>query len=361
MNDAKDMIYAELLARIESGTYPAGGKLPTERELAAAFDATLWSVHSAMNVLEENGLVERRRALGTFVATGIASRKIRRHRNLLSKTIMCVASRDFYYSQSGYEDIIGDTERALRAKGWNLVYEDMPPTGEPLRRFLDKCDEAGIKALIVFPEYKEWKTLYFNTSAFLKYPGNIYYFNRGLGHDAELPFNSISLDMRQSGIAAGEWALEKGGAPTAFISIAFDFHWLQQRREGVKLAFAAVDKPLHMILRENLETLFAPAEEFIRSASAPPTIICSNDTIAASVHEHLRTNKLESGRDYFLVGFDNNPRHRSLKMTSVDWPLEQVGELFAQMLEASEAPGHHELYATKLLLRPRVIERTAAF
>ena len=51
---------------IEAGDFP-DGRLPTEAELGRQYHVSRLTVRSALRRLEEDGLIERRRARGTFV------------------------------------------------------------------------------------------------------------------------------------------------------------------------------------------------------------------------------------------------------------------------------------------------------
>lgn len=57
----------ELRARIRGGTYPPGGKLPSEAELVEEFGVTRVTVRRGLAVLQQEGLVEARRGMGVFV------------------------------------------------------------------------------------------------------------------------------------------------------------------------------------------------------------------------------------------------------------------------------------------------------
>ena len=58
----------ELRARIKSGDFQAGARLPNQRQLARDFDVTLMTLRQALEVLERENLIARRHGLGTFVA-----------------------------------------------------------------------------------------------------------------------------------------------------------------------------------------------------------------------------------------------------------------------------------------------------
>lgn len=53
---------------IDSGEFPVGSRLPTERELTERFDVSRPTVREAVIALEMRGIVEARRNLGIFVA-----------------------------------------------------------------------------------------------------------------------------------------------------------------------------------------------------------------------------------------------------------------------------------------------------
>ncbi len=57
----------ELRMRIRGGTYPAGGKLPSETELVSEFDVTRITVRRGLAVLQQEGLTETVRGKGVFV------------------------------------------------------------------------------------------------------------------------------------------------------------------------------------------------------------------------------------------------------------------------------------------------------
>ena len=61
-------IQAEIRTGIEAGKLRAGNAVPSERELARTHDVSLMTARHALASLDREGLVERRRGVGTFVA-----------------------------------------------------------------------------------------------------------------------------------------------------------------------------------------------------------------------------------------------------------------------------------------------------
>ena len=64
-----------LLERIETGDLAPGDRLPTERELSESLHVTRMTVRQALGMLESQGLLVRKRGVGTFIADPKIERK----------------------------------------------------------------------------------------------------------------------------------------------------------------------------------------------------------------------------------------------------------------------------------------------
>jgi GntR family transcriptional regulator len=66
----RDQLRSMLAAKIARGRHSSGSKLPSERELAAAYGTSRTSVRQALEALVEEGVLFRTMGKGTFVASG---------------------------------------------------------------------------------------------------------------------------------------------------------------------------------------------------------------------------------------------------------------------------------------------------
>ncbi|MQA08175.1 MAG: GntR family transcriptional regulator [Pseudonocardiaceae bacterium] len=78
-------IRADLEARIRSGEWPPGTRLPTEAELQRAHGVSRVTVQRALRDLVNAGMVRRFRRRGTFVAPGAGEENLLRSVNLLAE------------------------------------------------------------------------------------------------------------------------------------------------------------------------------------------------------------------------------------------------------------------------------------
>ncbi|MCY1141403.1 winged helix-turn-helix domain-containing protein [Actinoplanes sp. Pm04-4] len=57
----------DLTARIRSGEYPLGSKLPTLREMAGLYSVSVSTIQRALDRVDERGLIISSQGRGTFV------------------------------------------------------------------------------------------------------------------------------------------------------------------------------------------------------------------------------------------------------------------------------------------------------
>lgn len=57
-----------IIENINNGNYPINKKIPTEKELMTSFDVSRTTVRQAIDILVNDGQLERRRGIGTFVS-----------------------------------------------------------------------------------------------------------------------------------------------------------------------------------------------------------------------------------------------------------------------------------------------------
>src|ERR1700693_551107 len=103
-------IQATILKRIESGHLKPGDAVESERELAKIHRVSLMTARHALTVLEREGMVQRRRGAGTFVAPP----KI--HFNKLTSFTEQMAGRSLAVSSKLLSLGVIDTEQEIAAR-----------------------------------------------------------------------------------------------------------------------------------------------------------------------------------------------------------------------------------------------------
>jgi DNA-binding LacI/PurR family transcriptional regulator len=152
------VVSEELRHAIREGKYGAGGRLPSERELAERFNVSHMTARRAVNELVEENLLERRPPVGTFVRSHPDSRVQIRHINLLCTADDTPLARQFITnslsqieSRGAIPNIIRFNDgnepsvlRALRSSNKSLVLFDGDREQNELREALSEARERVV-------------------------------------------------------------------------------------------------------------------------------------------------------------------------------------------------------------------------
>jgi GntR family transcriptional regulator len=99
----------QLTEEIAAGTYPVGGRFPTEQELQARFKVGRHSVREALKILTEQGLVGRRRKTGTVV---LSARPVSHYAHSLRDLHGLLDFGENTLLDIGYESFVTTSERS---------------------------------------------------------------------------------------------------------------------------------------------------------------------------------------------------------------------------------------------------------
>lgn len=122
--DAPVSKHAEVTAclreRILSGVYEPGSQLPTLHELAEEFGTRYFTAQTSLNPLAEQGLIERKRRVGTVVSPNV---------NVLTRVgIYCGEEFLDDWNFAFYRTLCSELQRRLTARGVeSRLYMDVRP------------------------------------------------------------------------------------------------------------------------------------------------------------------------------------------------------------------------------------------
>jgi len=152
-------LYLQLVAhfrgQITSGTQPPGSQLPTEIELTEMFEVSRNTVRQAMNMLVNEGLLERTQGRGTFVCA-VQTRVIKLEPApiplapfpIREKRIGLVLSH--VGDQLNMELLIG-VEQAAKARGYEVSFTFSEENGMLQARDVARLQAGGVCGFIIFP------------------------------------------------------------------------------------------------------------------------------------------------------------------------------------------------------------------
>jgi len=314
-----------LRAAIQEGKYTAGEKLPSENELTQELGISRQTVRQAIQLLEMEGITERKRGSGTYVRQLDTRAK--------SNNIAVITT---YISDYIFPVVLSGIERTLAEKRYSSIVASTQNRVDNERRLLEEFIEKNIDGFIIE-----------GTKTALPNP-NIDLYRRiedmGLplvfinGVYPELRDSSVYVlsDDRQGGYDACSFLIKKGHRKIAGIFKADDAQGLG-RYAGMTAAMidngliAHDDNILWFTTADQAKVLNALALDTIKDCTA---IICYNDQVAIRLIELLRSSGRQIPQDVAVISFDNSTLSdvATVKITSLDYPKEQLGRLAAEKL-----------------------------
>lgn len=338
-----------LRTQIEQGAFLSGDKLPSEKKLSEVHSCSRQTVRQALNVLEHEGLIVRRRGSGTYVA-GLRSGEKRTHRIGVITT---------YITDYIFPFIIRGIEETASKNGYHLVFGATKNRVENEKRLIRTFLADGVDGLIVegtksaLPNpnldlYREMEKL--------EIP--VVFLN---GSYRELK-NSICVrtDDRRCGAEAAAFLFRCGCKKLGGIFKSDDIQG-HERYAGFTKAVVQHggeidDDAVFWYTTGDREGLFCPenCSRLLEGFRQCDGVVCYNDQIAYELIMFLLSHGVSVPGQLAVTGVDNAglSAYSPVRITTFDHPKERMGvaaaEKLLRMIESGERE-KSELFSMPLI------------
>ncbi len=350
----------------QAGLRP-GDRLPGEREIAAELGLGRTALRSAMDVLEQEGVLERRPQSGTFLAAiPVPSGQGAKVAVIAPFAGNNGASR--LVEATWLHRVISAFERTAVPAGVQVILQDQSPRIDDRCAIKDMAREAiaqGVRAAILIhvagtkSEIAHALTLLYNAQVHPLivsarfYPGlaSQVYFDSGWGA-YHATWHLIQNGHRRIGFAGGPGGHE----------------WVQERlasyRQALEAAEIEPDDAWVWLPIDTGERLPQPEDgaaafrswQALDAQIRPTAIFAANDVIAQGVLDAAAAAGVSVPDELSVIGFDNDPGALLAGLTTIERPTEALGEALARVLLDRLAAGT-EADSVTVRLRPVLIER----
>jgi DNA-binding LacI/PurR family transcriptional regulator len=176
-------------------------------------------------------------------------------------------------------------------------------------------------------------------------------------------FSSVTIDDAAGGRMVAEHLLARGHRHLAFIGEEqSSHHYVSQseaRLSGFKEALTAAGCPVAegsvQLVPHGIEAARAATHKLLAGTPTPTAVFAHDDILAGGALKAAHELGLSVPNELAVVGFDDGELAEQLGLTSVRQPLEDSGEIAAQMLLANLAnPGRS---ARQMTLNLTLVER----
>ena len=367
-------IYEAFCNAIVEGKYLPGEQIPTEKEIAAQFNASRPTVGRAMRDLEQHGMLVRRRGSGTFVRKATHSRTKtfgmlipwQGGESLDSKTsvfaalvpeISRVSSRSGYtllLNESPRHDEVGDVvERAkticrqlieLRVSGVFFTPIDSPVSDMEFNaEIAESFERAGVAVVLLDRDINEWS------------------------HRSK--YDVVAIDNEYASYVLTRRLLQLGCRRIDFFTGVMGVSSVMSRIEGFGRALRGAGIPceasrivqidqtkfINLDADDNKAEL-DPIVERIRGGQTE-AIVCINDMTAIRLMQYLPRIGISVPDDVRIVGFDDSPMDDFLPvpLTTIRQNVQALAyeavRTLKDRIEKPDSPARDVLVATELVIR----------
>ena len=328
----KYLLVADTLRKeIAKGIFRDGQTLMTEEELRIRFDVSRQTVRQAIALLEDDGLVDRRRGSGTYVRHGP-----RRRQGIVHVGVVTTFITDYIFP-SIVQGIEGALNKAGAVMNLSATYNDSRTERDILERML----EGHVDGLIFEGTRTAKETP--NADLFQRFAERnipVLFINGYYPGMDRIPH--LLMDDYGGGKMAAAVALDRGYTRPAGVFKTDDLQGAE-RLEGFtdEMKNRGVTVPQERILcfgtDERLTLFDTPAgQAFVRMLKnrEADCVICYNDVFAATLMERLIRQDIRLPEDLGFIGFDNAAFSGVIRptLTTLGHPKEEFGALAAEKI-----------------------------
>jgi GntR family transcriptional regulator of arabinose operon len=330
-------VLESLRVKIQNGAYQPGQQIPPEMELARTLGVSRGTLRQALQVLVDEGLLERIPGKGTFLNTEGTLLSERTARSKLM-AILVPSLRDKLSS-----DMISGAERVVRQQGYSLIFSQSNHSPVIEREQILQLVKQEVSGIMLFPIAVPEEAQFVLD---LKNQGvPVVSIDRHIP-GADTP--AVMADHYGGAYQATKHLLELGHRRIVCINNLTLATSVSERVRGYEQAMRDANllpyAPVPVLGKSTLEADAAPpiisegelalVEHMLGVKEKPTAIFCINDFIAIGVMRHCLEKGLRIPEDMAVVGFDDSPfaPFTQVPLTTVAQSGFEIGRKAAEVL-----------------------------
>lgn len=323
-----EKIYTWIKDRINDGTFKIGEKFISENELCSMFNVSRHTVRHAFNLLETEGLIDRRQGSGTYIM----------NTSIIPNEVKHIGVSMSYLDEYIFPNILKGIERVLTQYGYSIILGITYNRVENERQFIKKCIANGVDGVISEASKTAYPSPNLDLYRKLKNAGiptvfiNSYY--------KELDCNYIVMDDKRGGYDSAMRLINGGHRKIGGIFKRDDMQGID-RFSGFSKAMRAnkindFEKNIIWFTTEDYGKLMDTEYDsnILNKLSECTGVVCYNDQIAAILISIFERHNIHVPNDKSIVSFDNSNLANlcSVKLTTMTHAGEKLGEKAAESI-----------------------------
>ena len=318
-------IYEDYKKAISSGEILGGDLLPGENSIASAYSVDRSTVRKALQMLVDEGLVEKKAGKGTIVKKETEKESPSAISQKETPNIGFFLPSGNAITQQFYSSLLNTCEKELKRHGYTLIYSTFDEHDD-VREAVNKYKLAGIIFVSNISEKQITDALEDNIPCVL-----------ANSFDSRLP--SILSDNEKGSYLAGKCLIENGHRDVVLVSGTRSYVCSNERAAGFMRAYreAGIEIPESSLLvcdSWEQEAGTRVVKDYLDKCKKIPTAFFGfNDRIAFGIMSALRQCGLKVPEDVSVVGYDNlNAQLSVVPLTTIEAHVEYLAEATAEAL-----------------------------
>lgn len=362
-------VYEHLRNEISNGTYQPGDMIPPEKELTERFNVSRVTTNRALQLLVNEGVVERRAGIGSFVAVpspGKATAHGPSHSAPTSRHPSKVGVVFPFISSIYGNTILSELERQCSDHGIALSLACSYANQEQEKSAINRLIHSGVDGLVVFPVNGDYYNEALLKLHLEKFP--LVLIDKNL---QGIPFSCVSTNNKKASRDLTSHLIELGHEHIAFVMPHSNFtSSLIERLDGYRMALADAGLPAHdEYILSGVETVNVNNREvdnryldvlvkFFHDHPNITAVVATDDAIAQNILQVASMIGKEVPTDLSIVCFDGPaPRWKGWNFTHMiqdeagmaTKTFEILHQLMKQENPGETSPTHIELEASMFL------------
>ena len=315
--------------QIADGTLTVGDRLQSENELSAFFSLSRQTVRQATSILENDGILERRRGSGTYVAsTRIVQRAVTMNIGVITT----------YMDDYLFPRVIQGIDRVLTENGYSMQLAITYNKVENEMKILEMMLEKSVDGLIVEPTKSGLPNINMELYRQIKRQGIPCVFFHATYQGINFP--SVAMDDYACGQAAAEYLMQRKHKNVAGIFKSDDvqghLRYAGCASELKKHKVTLKEESIVWFTTEDMEAdvLDSFEQRVLRRIAGCTAIICYNDQVALQTADLLLRNGIRVPADVSIISFDDSSLATvgPVDLTTFIHPKEELGRVAAETL-----------------------------
>ncbi len=382
-----DNVASAISDKIAAGAYAAGALLPGQRALAVEYDVSPVTIQQAITKLAAKGALRIEKGRGTFVAAaevlkGIPSAfdssvsHVPKGAVIGVVTPLVIGRPLEYHRGHGALEIVASFERYISEFDGvtRLFAHDETRAGRTSNLDAAKAAiDAGCDALFVAMYYAHLDALPLKELAEASGIPIVFAGSEPLME----PAISVYYDGVGAGYQAAQHLVKAGADSVAFVA-HYKSWWACDRAKGAGMAMSQQANrhiPFHVLPSDlmvdvpgregaQIETpkhyaaALARSTEWLKAGLPATGIVAANDSCAIGFIDAAAKVGFQPGRDYAIIGFDDEPHARHRNLTSMQPPWESMGREAGRLLIARMT--NPQSLTSQVILPSRVVSRLSS-